>query len=51
MNANLSGTLTMYMLIGVFIGCMINFAVIKPIERRYNRKKCIENGLAPKDAI
>lgn len=35
----------MYALIGVMIGILINHIIIRPIERKYWRKKCIENGL------
>lgn len=35
----------MYVLIGVIIGILINHLIIKPIEQKYWRKKCIEDGL------
>ena len=36
----------MYTLIGVIIGILINHLIIKPIEVKHWRKKCIEDGLA-----
>ena len=36
----------MYTLIGVIIGILINHLIIRPIERKYWRKKCLEDGLA-----
>ena len=36
----------MYTLIGVIIGILINHMIIRPIEQKYWRKKCIEDGLA-----
>lgn len=35
----------MYTLIGVIIGILINHLIIRPIERKYWRKRCIEDGL------
>ncbi len=35
----------MYTLIGVIIGILINHLIIKPIEQKYWRKRCVEDGL------
>lgn len=35
----------MYTLIGVIIGILINHLIIRPIEQKHWRKKCIEDGL------
>ena len=32
----------MYTLIGVIIGILINHMIIRPIERKYYRNKCLE---------
>ena len=39
----------MYTLIGVMIGILINHLIIRPIEQRNWRKRCIEDGLARED--
>ena len=31
--------------IGMIIGALINHFIIKPIEQKYYRKKCIKEGL------
>lgn len=41
----------MNVLIGVIIGLLFYFAVIKPIERMRYREMCIREGLAPKEDI
>ena len=37
----------MYGLIGVVIGLLLNFLIIKPIEKRRFQDECIRTGLAP----
>lgn len=32
-------------LIGFLIGILINFLIVKPLEQRYWRKRCYEEGL------
>lgn len=39
----------MNVLIGVIIGLLFYFAVIKPIDRKHYREMCIREGLAPKE--
>ena len=39
----------MYTLIGVIIGILINHLIIKPIEQKNLRKRCIEDGLVKGD--
>lgn len=39
----------MYTIIGVMIGILINHLIIRPIEQKKWRKRCIEDGLAKGD--
>lgn len=38
----------MYKVIGVVIGLIVNHCIIKPFERKRDRRKLIEEGLVPK---
>ena len=38
----------MYIIFGLIIGGLINFLIIKPIERKKYRKICIKKGLVSK---
>ena len=41
----------MYTLIGVIIGILINHMIIRPIEKKYWRKKCVEDGLVKESEV
>ena len=38
----------MYIILGLIIGELINFLIIRPIERKRYRKICIKEGLVSK---
>lgn len=40
--------MSIYGIIGLFIGIAINHIIIKPIERRMNRKELEASGIVPK---
>lgn len=40
-----------YTLIGVIIGILINHLIIRPIEQKHWRKKCIEDGLVKESKV
>ena len=39
----------MYAVIGLVIGLLVNFTIIRPIQRKYWRNKCIEEHSAPNE--
>lgn len=41
----------MYAVIGLVIGLLVNFIIIRPIQRKYWRNKCIEENLAPTEEV
>lgn len=41
----------MYVIIGVIIGLVINYLVIKPIEQKRIRKELAEKGIIPEDMV
>lgn len=41
----------MYGIIGVIIGLVINYLVIKPIKQKHIRKELAEKGIIPEDMV
>ena len=39
----------MYAIIGVIIGFILHYLVIRPLERKRIREECIRDGLVPRE--